>query len=159
MMENINRITIGDRQNYIKIHVENGIIIIDVCGAPDGDDIIKSVEDGLIYGLLKPDSCALVDVTDYTGAIDWKAVRSVSEMRDWNSRADRPNPVAFVHNSKLFTFVVKVIGIFYPNNVFAVFQTRAEAFEWIATTNLRNGYADRATIGVATQYGSEKDDR
>lgn len=158
MMEEINRIIVGDPQNYIKIYVENDVIIFDICGAPDGDDIIKSAEDGLACGLLRPDHCALVDATDYTGAIDWKAIKHVSEMRDWNSRPQQPNPVAFVHKSKLFTFVVKVIGIFYPNNVFAVFQTRAEAFEWIAITNLRNAYAGQVAIEVTTHYERDGDD-
>lgn len=158
-MEALNRITIGNRQNYITVYIQDDVLIFDVFGAPDGDDIIKSVEDGLISGLVKPDSSSLVDVTEYTGTIDWKAVKRVSQMREWSTEPAQPKPVAFVHQSKLFTFVVKVIGIFYPTNVFAVFQTRAEALEWIAITNLRHAYADRVTIDVVTHYERGDDDR
>lgn len=158
-MEELNRITIGDRQNYIQMYIENDVFIIDVCGAPNGDDIVKSVEDGLISGLLRPDRCALVDASEFTGAIDWQAIKNVSQMREWNSQPDRPNPVAFVHKSKLFTFVVKVIGIFYPTNIFAVFQTRAEAFEWITLTNLRNASGGLIEVEVTTEYERGKDDR
>jgi hypothetical protein len=158
-MEEKNLITAGDAQNYIKIQIENDLVIVDVCGAPDGDDILKSVEDGLTSSILRQDHCVLVDATHFTGAIDWKAIKRVSEMRDWNTQPQKPNPVAFVHQSKLFTFVVKVIGIFYPSNVFAVFQTRAEALEWIAITNLRNAYAGEVEIEVTTHYEHQKDDR
>jgi hypothetical protein len=158
-MEEDIKITIGDELNYISIYRESDVLIFDLKGAPTGDNFIKAIVTGLNSGLVRPNSCTLVDLLEYRGVVDWRAIKLISLMKEWSDPTQAPNPVAFVKKTKFFVFIMKAIGAFFPQNRFAVFDTRSEALEWIAFTNSKLPHPQKTQPRISKHYERADQDR
>lgn len=100
-------------------------------GFPLGEDLVEIFRRGLTEENMETCIPTLVDMRQFRGAINWGAVREVSEMADWGGNGDRRPRVAFVSSSTLFQMIVKVVGVFFPRAHFKGFAHPDKALIWL----------------------------
>lgn len=70
----------GDRIDFVDIRVCDGLLIIEIAGAPDTVKVLDGMRAGYEGGWIRTDMPTLVDVSGFQGKIDWTAIKRVSEL-------------------------------------------------------------------------------
>ena len=97
-------------------------------GEPRSKSLIDVLAEAVATGKLKSSS-TLVDLTRFTGSVDWEAVKT---MRDMSPRGiEDASSVAYVVRNKLFVKLTKILGVMFPKIRHEAFTSRAEAVAWL----------------------------
>lgn len=123
---------LGDNTDFVDIHAKDGRLEIAIVGAPDGSNIYRGVRLGYDGGWITAAMPTLVDVLAFSGSIDWVAIKAVAQMTEWG-RGMYPSRVAYLTRDPLFTLVVKVVAVLFPNSRHRVFGNRHAAMVWLQT--------------------------
>lgn len=121
----------GDRIDYVDIRIQDGLLIIEVCGAPDTTKVLNGIRAGYQGGWIRPSMPTLVDVSTFRGKIDWLAIREVSELTIWGGSEQNPSRVAYISPDLFFAFVIKAVGILFPRSLHRLFSDRGAALTWL----------------------------
>jgi hypothetical protein len=124
-------VRLGDRFDYVDIRVIDGILMIDVVGAPESAKIHQAMQEGHKAGWIRTEMPTLVDVSDFHGRIDWSAIKALSQMADWGSKTGTPSRVAYLSADPFFALVVKAVSILFPRSTHRLFADRRAALRWL----------------------------
>jgi hypothetical protein len=124
-------VRLGDRLDFVDIRAENGILIIEIVGAPDTARIYQGMQHGHAGGWIGTAMPTLVDVSKFHGKIDWHAIKAVSQMADWGVGAQMQSRVAYISPDRFFALVIKAVSIMFPRSTHRLFSSRAAAMAWL----------------------------
>jgi hypothetical protein len=97
-------------------------------GEPPGKILIDTFAEAVATGALMSRS-TLIDLTRFTGSVDWEAVRIV---RDMTPRGiESASKVAYVVRNRLFIKLIKIATAIFPKMHHKAFDSRAEAVAWL----------------------------
>ncbi len=121
----------GDRVDFVDIRVRDGLLIIEIAGAPDTVKVLDGMRAGYEGGWIHADMPTLVDVSGFHGKIDWSAIKRVSELAPWGGTAKKPSRVAYISPDRFFAFVIKAVSILFPRALHRLFVDRRSALLWL----------------------------
>lgn len=121
----------GDRVDFVDIRVQDGLLIIEIAGAPETVKILNGLRVGYDEGWIRTDMPTLVDVSGFHGKIDWPAIKRVSELAAWGGSAQKPSRVAYISADQFFAFVIKAVSILFPRTLHRLFSDRRAALRWL----------------------------
>lgn len=124
-------VRLGDRADYVDIRVDDGLLLIEVVGAPETGKIYQAMQQGFTAGWIHTEMPTLVDVSDFHGRIDWSAIKGLSQMADWGSKSDTPSRVAYISPDPFFALVVKAVSILFTRSTHRLFADRQAALRWL----------------------------
>ena len=97
-------------------------------GEPPGKILIDTFAEVMATGVSNSRS-TLIDLTRFTGSVDWEAVRT---LRDMTPRGkESASNVAYVVRNKLFVKLIKIATAIFPKIRHEAFSSRAEAVAWL----------------------------
>ena len=120
----------GDRIDFVDIRVRDGLLIIEIAGAPDTVKVLDGIRAGYEGGWISTERPNLVDVSGFQGKIDWTAIKRVSELATWGGKA-QPARVAYISPDYFFAFVIKAVSILFPRALHRMFSDRRAALLWL----------------------------
>jgi hypothetical protein len=110
-------ISYGTSTGRITLRSERGVLWIKLEREPQSPDIVNCLRDAFAAGLVPMGSPTVVDLLDFSGTIDWPAVRTIRGMLPGDSGAEigqstvAPRQrIAYVTRDPLFDAVLKIIG-------------------------------------------------
>lgn len=112
-----------------------GVLWVIVEGEATGDNLAAAFRRALDHGVVDLWMPSLVDLTRFTGAVDWAAVRSVREMAAWGKGNKPKSRVAYVLRDQRFVALVKIIAVLFPRSHHRAFYDFAEAARWITSVS------------------------
>jgi hypothetical protein len=105
-------------------------LVVAMQGAIHSSHLIEALREMRAAGLPATDEfTALIDISTFTGEIDW---RDIWEVREVMPKGDsRTNKNAYVVRNPLFALVAKITSVLFPQTQNAAFPTQAEARQWL----------------------------
>ena len=98
-------------------------------GEAQGDSFVHCVREALDAGLIDKNTRSLVDLTLFTGSVDWKAVGAVRDMVPWGE--GRETRVAYLVRNSRFAAIVKVAEVLFGGLRHRTFASREKALAWL----------------------------
>ncbi len=132
--------------NYISSHtVLGGVFLRRKCNLlwilieneATGEDLVRCFADGLSAGVVEPSIPTLVDLTRFTGAVDWTAIRAVRDLAAWGRGVKRNSRIAYVVRDGQFAALVKIVAALFPRSVHRAFYKLDDAVSWLSGSELR----------------------
>ncbi|MBU6298114.1 MAG: hypothetical protein KJS68_07700 [Alphaproteobacteria bacterium] len=111
----------------LKITAKRLYLLID--GEPPGKCLSGVFIDAIRNSKLKRSMSALVDLTGFTGQVDWDHVGAVRRLAAWG-RDGRSN-VAYIVRNEMFHGVIKVARAMFDETRHEIFFDRADATAWL----------------------------
>ena len=102
-------------------------------GEPAGKSISGVFGDAIRAGKVKHSLSALVDLSIFTGSVDWDHIVAVSKMAAWGK--DSATSVAYVVRDNLFHNLIKIAATMFPDTRHQSFLDRGEAEAWLAASD------------------------
>ncbi len=128
-------IRIGGSDDYVELRVEDGILHAEAVGSATGAEARRALAEGLQQGWLRLSMPTLVDMTRFTGSIDWGAMRDIAAMAPWGQPGDAPasppSRVAYVTRDSLFSLILKLMAAIFPHARHRAFPDRDGALRWL----------------------------
>lgn len=125
----------GDRVDFVDIRVHDGLLVIEIGGAPDTVKVLNGLKAGYDEGWIRTDMPTLVDVSGFHGKIDWSAIKRMSELAAWGGTAQKPSRVAYISPDQFFAFVIKAVSILFPRTLHRLFSDRRAALRWLQASH------------------------
>lgn len=122
---------LGSADDYVAIHLSDGILAITVTGAPTGGLIHDAILTGLQQGWLHPGIPTLVDVRGFRGNVDWQSMLAISRMTDWSKGNTVMTKVAYLTSDSLFSLLVKAVSSLFPASRHRLFPDPDGARQWL----------------------------
>ncbi|HEX6960040.1 MAG TPA: hypothetical protein VF194_18815 [Ferrovibrio sp.] len=122
----------GRSNDYVHAEIKNGILFIEVVGAPTGPQIEAVIESSLAGGWIGLAQPCLVDVSRFSGIVDWTAIRAVANMAKWGPPPGETGRIAYVVGNPAIALLVKGAAGFFPRFRHRVFHDRDSALHWLA---------------------------
>ncbi len=104
-------------------------LVFDITGTIPSEHIVGVLAEARAAGALtRDDFSALVDMTGFTGAIDWKIISKISEVMP---KGESSNKNAYIVRNTMFAMLAKINMVLFPKTQHATFSTAAEARKWL----------------------------
>ncbi|TXH37002.1 MAG: hypothetical protein E6Q98_08845 [Rhodospirillaceae bacterium] len=110
-------ISYGTSMGRITLRSDRGVLWIKLEREPQPADIVNCLRDAFTAGLVPTAAPTVVDLLDFSGTIDWPAVRTIRSMLpaetegENGERAASPSQrIGYVTRDPLFDTVLKIIG-------------------------------------------------
>ncbi len=128
-------VRLGDKADFVDIRAQDGMLVIEVVGTPPSSHIHQAIQRGYAEGWIKTSMPTLVDVSVFTGNIDWAAIKAISQMTDWGGKGSAPpSRVAYLSPDPFFALVVKAVSILFFRSTHRLFADRQTALAWLRDT-------------------------
>lgn len=119
-----------DADGAILLAVSPRRLVIRMIGAFHTEHIIGVLADARAAGMIGSDDfSALVDMTGFTGVIDWSVIPEISEVMPRGE--NRTNKNAYVVRNDLFAMLAKINVALFPDTQHATFMSEKEARAWL----------------------------
>ena len=117
----------------VSASLNGGLLWVVAENEPSGDDIVsclRQARDTRLFG-----TCAdtLVDLTRFTGVVDWQALHLIREMAPWGLGWSRPPRIAYVSRDLMFGAVIRAVGGVFTSAHHRMFRDQAAALAWLRT--------------------------
>lgn len=117
-----NRVTIGITGDFMRI---------DVTGETLDHGIVDCFRQALAEGAMRPNMLVLVDLSDFTGGIDWSSIHTIVDLAPWGSETGRASKVAYVNKSVWFSAMIKLTSVLFPKTEHRQFSGVHHALQWL----------------------------
>ena len=108
-------------------------LVLKINGTVQSDKLVGLLQKMRAAGHLPSDDfSALIDLTEFTGAIDWDEIRKISEVMP--KGASRTNKNAYLVHDTFLAMVAKITSVLFPQTECAAFTTEKEARAWLGWT-------------------------
>ena len=121
----------GGSRGRILLRIVNDLLFIDIVGEPSGPDLVDCFRRALATGRLKASMRAMVDLTEFSGAVDWRAVDTIARMAPWGRGRPGEARVAYVVRNQPFFLLIKAAWARFPLVQYRIFFSRPEAMVWL----------------------------
>jgi hypothetical protein len=111
----------------LKVTAKRLYLLID--GEPPGKCLSGAFAEAMQSGKIRSSMAALVDLTHFTGEVDWSHVEAVRAMADWGKDGD--SNVAYVVRNQMFHGLIKVARAMFADARHETFLNRADAVAWL----------------------------
>lgn len=101
------------------------------------EELVAGFKQALQVGLVKRSMPTLVDLTRFTGAVNWGAIRAVSKMARWGTDPNEVARVAYLVRDGQFNALVKIVSALFPLVSHRPFSNREHALTWLSAPKLR----------------------
>jgi hypothetical protein len=118
----INRVTVG---------ITGDLVRVDVTGETLDSGIVDCFREALAAGAIRPNMVCLVDLSDFTGGVDWAAIHAIAELVPWGSETGRPSRTAYVTKSAWFSAMLKLASVLFPKSQHRQFSGVQKALQWL----------------------------
>ena len=98
-----------------------------------GEDFLACFRQALDAGVVELSIPTLVDLTRFTGAVDWAAIRAVRDMAAWGRGAKRKSRVAYVVRDDQSAALVKIVAALFPRSRHRPFYNLEHALFWLSS--------------------------
>ncbi len=119
------------------LKIRGHILWVVVDGEASGEDLTNCFTKALDAGWLMLSMPALIDVTRFTGAVDWAAIRAVSEMAAWGRSRSHELRVAYLVRDDGFGALVKIVSALFPWSEHRAFVDLPDALGWLHAAGSR----------------------
>lgn len=110
--------------------VSPGRVALTVTGTISSEHIVGVLQDANIAERLGSDQFnALIDLSAYTGAVDWKDIQQIKEIMPKGDSHTNKN--AYVVRNALYMMVAKITAAFFAHTECAAFLSEKEARAWL----------------------------
>jgi hypothetical protein len=117
-----NRVTIGITGDFMRI---------DVTGEALDNGIVDCFREALAQGVMHANMLVLVDLSSFTGGIDWSAIHAIVTLAPWGTEAGRASRVAYVNKSVWFSAMIKLTSVLFPKTQHRQFSGVHHALQWL----------------------------
>lgn len=124
-------IRIGSATDFVDLRIEDDIVLVRLSGAVRIAQVREALAAMLESGAMAKPRPALVDLSEFSGPIDWTELRAISQMTDWAPPGSRTMPVAYVSGDSLFAMLIKLAQVFFPRAKHRAFARRDWALDWL----------------------------
>jgi len=121
----------GTAQDGVSLHVEGGLLHIRILGDAPAGGLADCFREALATGVITDSMPALVDLTRFSGRVDWQSVRQISDLVPWGRDETRSSRVAYLSDSPWFGAILKVAAALYPRTAHRRFDDAPTALEWL----------------------------
>ena len=120
----------GSAANHIMLAVSPHRLVFAIKGAIDSEHLIAILCEVRAAGQVTSDDfSALIDLTGFTGAIDWDEIKKISTVMPQGD--SRTNKNAYVVHNSFLAMVAKISAALFPKTECAAFSTVKEARKWL----------------------------
>ena len=112
----------------LKVTPKRVYVLVD--GEPAGKSLSGVFGDAIRAGKIKHSLSALVDLTIFTGSVDWDHVVAVSKMAEWGK--NETSHVAYIVRDNIFHNLIKIAATMFPSTRQQSFLDRGDAEAWLA---------------------------
>jgi hypothetical protein len=99
--------------------------------------LVSCFKEALEAGWMKLSMPTLVDLTRFTGAVDWGAIRAISKMARWGTDKSEVSRVAYLVRDGQFNALVKIVSALFPLSSHRPFSNPEHALTWLSVSKLR----------------------
>ncbi len=124
-------LSFGNAVGRISLCVRDGVAHFTITGDPAGKDIHSCIRSALDSGIMWLPMPVLVDMTRFSGSIDWSSIHAVAEMTVPYMRADPPSRVAYLTPDCWFAALIKLVGYIFTKSQHRLFASQEKAQEWL----------------------------
>jgi hypothetical protein len=100
-----------------------------VDGEPRGEGLVECIREGMNKGVVHVSMRTLVDMTRFTGAVDWSTLHTIRDMGPWGT--DGESRVAYLVRNNVFEAIIKIIQILFARTRHRSFDNFPEAIAWL----------------------------
>ncbi len=100
-------------------------------------ELVACFKQALDAGWMKLSMPTLVDLTRFTGAVDWSAIRAISKMARWGSDRREVSRVAYLVRDGQFNALVKIVSALFPLSSHRPFASPEHALTWLSVSKQR----------------------
>ncbi len=105
-------------------------LAVKMSGAITSDYLLEVLREMRAAGLPASDSfSALIDLSDFTGDVDWKDIRQVTDIMPKGD--SKTNKNAYVVRNRIFALIAKITSALFAQTEHAAFPSEAEARAWL----------------------------
>ena len=126
-------ISAGGSQGRVLLRISQDLLFVEVIGEPRGDDLVDCFRRGLDSGRLRPSMRSLVDLTQFNGTVDWRAIDAIARMAPWGRGRPGAARVAYVVRNQPFFLLIKAAWARFPLIQYRIFFSRRDALVWLDT--------------------------
>jgi hypothetical protein len=124
-------------QGAVFLRRKDKILWILVEREASAEEIVSCLSQALQCDWMKLSMPTLVDLTRFTGAVDWSAIRTVSKMARWGTDSNEVARVAYLVRDGQFNAIVKIVAALFPLSSHRPFSNPEHAMTWLAVPKLR----------------------
>jgi hypothetical protein len=122
--------TRGTTAAHVMLAVAPHRLVFAIKGAINNEDLVAILSEMRAAGhLASDDFCALIDLTGFTGAIDWDEIKKISNIMPQGSSSTNKN--AYVAHDSFLAMVAKITSVLFPKTECAAFTTKKQARHWL----------------------------
>ena len=120
----------GTKTTHIMLAVSPHRLVLSTKGAITTEHLVALLGEMRAAGHLPSDDfSALVDLTGFTGAIDWDEIKKISTVMPQGD--SRTNKNAYVVHDSFLAMVAKITAALFPKTECAAFTTEKAARHWL----------------------------
>lgn len=132
-----NFISASRPQGGVFLKCKDSILWILIDREASAEDLVTCFKLALEAGWMKLSMPTLVDLTKFTGAVDWGAMRTISQMARWGSDRSDISRVAYLVRDGQFNALVKIVSVLFPLSSHRPFANSEHALTWLSVSKLR----------------------
>lgn len=121
-------IAVSSPTGAVSLQVCGAVTLIEVAGEPNGSQLVACLRSGIEQRRMRPPLPVLVDLTEFTGAVDWSAIGKVARLSRAHARGTR---VAYLVRNPAFALLVKAAAMRFPRSLHRSFLDRRSALAWL----------------------------
>jgi hypothetical protein len=129
----------GNARGSVILQVKSGVFWVKLIEDPSGKDLIGAFREARRRKLLAGPTPTMVDMLEFNGTIDWRAISAIRAMTPW----ERGHPAgqrgigpilfrcAYVSGDPLLAPVIKIICDLFGHTRHRQFRDQAQAVLWV----------------------------
>lgn len=105
-------------------------LVLKIAGSAPSEHVVSVLQDLRSAGHLASDEfSALIDLTEFTGAIDWDEIKKISDVMP--KGVSRTNKNAYLVHDGFLAMIAKITSVLFPQTQCAAFAREREALHWL----------------------------
>ncbi|WP_157089229.1 hypothetical protein [Oceanibaculum pacificum] len=122
---------VGAIHGSVTLAVQRDMLWISVTKEAAGEDLLECFRHALASGHLATKMPTLVDLSSFTGNVDWQAIDQIRQLAPWGTGKGPRSRVAYVSRDSFFRFMLKIVEVLFPMTSHRQFDDQAHALEWL----------------------------
>jgi hypothetical protein len=127
----------GTGGHRVTLSISGNLLRVDVAGETLDNGIVDCFHEAIAAGVVRPNMMCLVDLSDFTGGVDWTAIHAIAGLLPWGSEGGRASRVAYVTKSAWFSAMLKLASVLFPKSQHRQFSGVQKALQWLQAEDAR----------------------